>query len=299
VTTYPATPPNYAMAMRKPTDVMGKRIGAYLLNGLISAIVIIGLFIGIIAATSPGKSYKNVQAATGETAYKFCDNYDPANRNDKLCFATSDDEFILIDSGPFIGTLIGVVVGWWLIDAVILEGLAGGNLGKLIAGLRVVRENGSKPGLGWAFLRNLLLLIPDGIFAGLVGLIVSLTNDDHQRVGDMAASTYVVDKRAAGQPIRSAPAGFGGYGAPGQGAITTPGPSPFGPPSGTQPSPGAAPAPSSPSPASSSPAATATGAAVHQPQWDAARNTYIWWNAQEQQWLEHDRASGTWRPISQ
>ncbi|MEO9223614.1 MAG: RDD family protein, partial [Acidimicrobiales bacterium] len=139
----------------------------------------------------------------------------------------------------------------------------------------VVRERGERCGIGWAFIRNLLLIIPDGILWGIVGLIVALTNENKQRVGDLAAGTYVVDKGAVGHPVLRAPAGFAGYGAPGQAFYGQPG-QPAQPPS---------------QPAATSP--------VSQPQWDQARNTYIWWDPQQQQWLEHDQASDQWRPISQ
>jgi hypothetical protein len=85
-------------------------------------------------------------------------------------------------------------------------------------------------------------------------------------------------------PLRQAPPGFAGYAAPGQGVYAQP---TFGPPGQV------------PGQVVPSQAPAAEPAAVHQPQWDAARNTYIWWNAEQQAWLEHDRASGEWRPISQ
>ncbi|MDY7102646.1 MAG: hypothetical protein S0880_15810, partial [Actinomycetota bacterium] len=55
-------------------------------------------------------------------------------------------------------------------------------------------------------------------------------------------------------------------------------------------------------------AAAATGAAAsnagvavdspYTPQWDAARNAYICWDAHRQEWLQFDYAANTWGPIS-
>lgn len=297
MTTYPTAPPPQAafgFPGRKPTDVMGKRIGAYFIDGIIVGGITIGIIFGMLAAFKP-TAYQHL--GTHEAAVQFCDAYD---RNPDIVAekyrgrdcSTSGDRAELTDGGK-VGAAVGIGIGIslivWLLNYMVLEGLAGGTLGKLIVGIRTIREDGARPGLGWALLRNVLLVIPDQIFAGLVGLIVALTNDDHQRVGDMAASTYVVDKWAAGRPVHQPPPGFAGYAAPGQGHYQQPAPSAprnqggWGVPGTTgaqQPS-------------------TAAPGAQHQPQWDQARNTYIWWNDKTQQWLEHDRASGEWRPISQ
>lgn len=37
---------------------------------------------------------------------------------------------------------------------------------------------------------------------------------------------------------------------------------------------------------------------TYEPQWDAARNAYICWEPVRGQWLQHDTATGAWRPIS-
>jgi uncharacterized RDD family membrane protein YckC len=78
---------------------------------------------------------------------------------------------------------------------VLLEGLFGRTLGKLITGIRVVdAETGGRPGLLSAFVRTLLRLI-DGIFAYLVGFIVVVNSERRRRLGDMAARTLVVRAR--------------------------------------------------------------------------------------------------------
>lgn len=59
-------------------------------------------------------------------------------------------------------------------------------------GLRIVREaDGGVPSLGECALRWVLLIV-DGAFAGIVGLIIMSTSQRKQRLGDMAAHTLVV-----------------------------------------------------------------------------------------------------------
>jgi uncharacterized RDD family membrane protein YckC len=75
---------------------------------------------------------------------------------------------------------------------VLLEGIVGRTLGKMITGVRVVDEvTGNPPGIGKAAIRTLLRII-DGLFVYLVGFIVVLSSDRRRRLGDMAAKTLVV-----------------------------------------------------------------------------------------------------------
>jgi len=77
---------------------------------------------------------------------------------------------------------------------VLLEGYLGQTLGKMLLGIKVVREdNDEVPGLGAAFIRTLLRLI-DGLFSYLVAFISVQISGKNQRLGDMAAHTLVVRK---------------------------------------------------------------------------------------------------------
>ncbi|WP_018334195.1 RDD family protein [Actinomycetospora chiangmaiensis] len=59
-------------------------------------------------------------------------------------------------------------------------------------GLRIVREaDGGVPTLGECALRWVLLVV-DGAFAGIVGLVIMATSQRKQRLGDMVAHTLVV-----------------------------------------------------------------------------------------------------------
>ena len=76
----------------------------------------------------------------------------------------------------------------------LLEGYLGQTVGKMLLGIKVIREdNGEVPGLGTAALRTVLRLV-DGIFGYLVGFIAVMASSKRQRLGDMAAHTLVVRK---------------------------------------------------------------------------------------------------------
>ncbi|GIM92393.1 hypothetical protein Ato02nite_041860 [Paractinoplanes toevensis] len=75
---------------------------------------------------------------------------------------------------------------------VLLEGLTGRTVGKLITGIRVVdAETGGRPGLLSGIVRTLLRII-DGLVGYLVALIVVVNSKNRRRLGDMAAKTLVV-----------------------------------------------------------------------------------------------------------
>lgn len=74
---------------------------------------------------------------------------------------------------------------------IVPEGLRGQTPGKMLVGIKVLAADGSPAGWGAVVVRNLLRIV-DGIFFYLVGLIVMLSTQRKQRVGDLAAKTIVV-----------------------------------------------------------------------------------------------------------
>jgi uncharacterized RDD family membrane protein YckC len=77
---------------------------------------------------------------------------------------------------------------------IILEGYLGQTLGKMLLGIKVVREDtGGVPGIKGATIRTVMRLI-DGLFAYLVAFIAVLASQKNQRLGDMLANTLVVRK---------------------------------------------------------------------------------------------------------
>ncbi len=77
---------------------------------------------------------------------------------------------------------------------IVMEGYMGQTVGKMVVGIKVVREGSSEaPGLGKAAIRTVLRIV-DGFFGYLVGFITVLVSGKNQRLGDMAAGTLVVRK---------------------------------------------------------------------------------------------------------
>lgn len=86
-----------------------------------------------------------------------------------------------------LGSLIYFVVvfGYYTL----LEGYLGQALGKMLLGIKVVREDsGEVPGHGAAALRTLLRII-DGIFFYAVAFVSVLATQKNRRLGDMVAHT--------------------------------------------------------------------------------------------------------------
>jgi hypothetical protein len=205
------------------------------------------------------------------------------------CFQLNDRAYFLGSSDS--RTLSLLSLAWFIAIFVILQGVAGVTPGKAIAGVRVVREDGSPPGMGRALVRSLMWIIdaqPCGL--PLVGFITALSSKGHRRVGDMAAKTFVVPRESVGHPV----AVDLGPAPPAYGQPWTPGPTyptsyPSAPPPAAAQPPVAAPPPIVQQPAAAPPASAA--------QWDAARGTYILWEPARQAWLQWDAASSSWVPI--
>ena len=66
----------------------------------------------------------------------------------------------------------------------------GQSVGKMVMRIRVVKKDGTTPGLGDFFMRWLLQIVDMG-FSG-IGLLVMLLTQNTQRIGDLAAGTLVI-----------------------------------------------------------------------------------------------------------
>jgi uncharacterized RDD family membrane protein YckC len=113
------------------------------------------------------------------------------------CLDLGETVFVLDGSDRTWLTLAAAGVA--LFNAVLLQGASGGTIGKLATALRVVDIHGNVCGFGRAFLRWLFLIV-DASICFLIGLITALVSRGHQRFGDMAAKTYVIDARDVGAP---------------------------------------------------------------------------------------------------
>ena len=77
---------------------------------------------------------------------------------------------------------------------ILMEGYLGQTLGKMLLGIKVVREDtGEVPGIKAAAIRSVLRVV-DGLFSYLVAFVTVLISVKNQRLGDMAAHTLVVRK---------------------------------------------------------------------------------------------------------
>ena len=77
---------------------------------------------------------------------------------------------------------------------ILMEGYLGQTLGKMLLGIKVVREDtGEVPGIKAAAIRSVLRVV-DGLFSYLVAFVTVQISRKNQRLGDMAAHTLVVRK---------------------------------------------------------------------------------------------------------
>jgi uncharacterized RDD family membrane protein YckC len=275
-----------------PTAVFGRRVLAALIDGALIFIPVIML------ATSAFEYYEESDLPVSGT--EFCDTY--LDQRDGMCIDAGDRVYFSDDSTAGASALLW---GATVLLFVLLQGLTGWTPGKLITGVRCVREDGRPPGVLKALVRWLLWIV-DGFpyLLPLVGFIVGLTTVGHRRVGDMAAKTFVVGRASAGAPVvvpgLTAPA-------PAAGAWGAPPPDPSGTTTGWGPAvdPSSAgwaspspPSPPSPPTAPIAPVAPAAAApAGDVPQWDEARGTYIQWDPAQGAWMQWSEGTKTWSRI--
>ncbi|MGD9954885.1 MAG: RDD family protein [Candidatus Nanopelagicales bacterium] len=88
--------------------------------------------------------------------------------------------------------IVLVLVGW----PTLIETLTRGrSLGKVAAGLRVVRDDGGPVRFRHSFVRALFMIVDFWLTSGSVGLIASLASQRGKRVGDQFAGTVVIRER--------------------------------------------------------------------------------------------------------
>ncbi|GAA1608084.1 MULTISPECIES: RDD family protein [Kribbella] len=99
-------------------------------------------------------------------------------------------------------TVLLVLIGY----RVVMETLTRGRtIGKMVLGLKVVRDDGSSIRFRHALVRTLMWLFVDFApwFAASPGIVASLMNRQGKRIGDMVAGTVVIRERQ--QPMASPP----------------------------------------------------------------------------------------------
>ena len=202
---------------RDPTAVMGARSVAWLVDAVLFGLIMLAFLPSPISMLAT--EYENTNDVDDPCAtLQDSDDVDVG-----MCLALGDSAYVT--EPPVLFLQFAVEAGIFLIVFVVWQGYTGMTPGKALLGVRAVGEDGQPPGMGKAFVRSFLWII-DGIpfIVPAVGFVTGLTSTGHRRVGDMAASTYVVSAADAGQPI-SAPGyapGYSttpsyGYGTPGYG----------------------------------------------------------------------------------
>jgi uncharacterized RDD family membrane protein YckC len=165
-----------------PTHVMGRRVVAFIIDYVLLAAAFAGLFYALATHTD-------------QTVHLTGTHLNVTFDRDTYYLQGGDaTSFYVIE------LLVGLLYGG------VIQGLTGGTIGKVICGIRVMREDGSRPGIGRGVLRWVLLIVDDFPYfiPMLTGFIVALSNERRRRVGDMAAGTFVVRAGTAGVPVPNA-----------------------------------------------------------------------------------------------
>jgi uncharacterized RDD family membrane protein YckC len=164
---------------RDPTAVMGRRITAFVIDLLIISVIVSIFFRPDITQSDASLTVENGSALRCSQVVL---------ESGERCIDSGGDLYI-VDFNLF-GALM-LQLGLWLLNAVLIQGATGATAGKMLLGLRCVKANGEICGLGAAFIRSMLLLV-DYALCFLIGLFAAMVSKGHQRLGDMAARTYVV-----------------------------------------------------------------------------------------------------------
>jgi len=302
--------------MTDPTAVMGRRIVAFLVDSLLLVVVLAAVVTPQFTSAAEKRTWPTESAATAHCNEVNSSLNDALNdrsdsgssvsfkSGDRLCVHVAEVTYELnpSDTNQLSVTFYGVLAVVVLLNSCLLQGLTGASVGKWLLGLRVVKVDGSRAGLGWNLLRTVLMIVDAVICCFIIGLVTASSTKGHKRVGDMAASTFVVSKRAAGSPLTipgvtpdaygGQPYGgypgqqyggqYGGYPAQQYGQPGSPAAGGWGPPTdatqqyGTQATPGA-----------------------DGPTWDVARNAYIQYDREVSAWVQWDDNAKAWRPIDQ
>jgi uncharacterized RDD family membrane protein YckC len=167
---------------RDPTRVVWRRCLAYAADLLLMALV--------LAATL-------LAAGDWHTLKSGCPTKVPSGH---ACFELRSVGYLMRDRAFvwFAVALVGLVIFVFIVP----QSTLGCSPGKALLGVRVVRPDGSSPGLLRSFLRVAAWGI-DGLAIGLpVGLWLVIVTNGHRRVGDFIAGTYVVRSTATGHPVQ-------------------------------------------------------------------------------------------------
>jgi len=113
-----------------------------------------------------------------------------------LLFALVGASSDTVDGATLTAISLVAVVSILVVLPTVVETLTRGrSVGKLAAGLRVVRDDGGPVRFRHAFVRSLFMLVDFWLTSGAVGLISSLVSTKGKRLGDHFAGTVVIRQR--------------------------------------------------------------------------------------------------------
>ncbi len=170
---------------RDPTEVLGRRISAFVIDTLLVSGASVAIFVAPKSNTYTNAPVDACQQLR-DTGYS-----DPCIQFGARVYTWTGGRFA---SRSRSSVLVAIV------NQVLLQGMTGASVAKMMLGLRVVDAGGQVCGVGRAIVRWLFLIV-DQFFCFLVGLITVLVTHPHRRVGDMVAGTYVVATADAGRPV--------------------------------------------------------------------------------------------------
>ncbi len=160
---------------RDPTRVVTRRCVALFIDALLLAL--------IPAATVAVVG--NARMTKGS-----CPDPLPVGR-DCLAFR---NQVLLVDNHVFL-LFFGLLTLLYVLVFVVVQGITGASPGKALLGIRVVRHDGSSPGILRSFVRLVAWAI-DGITLLVpIALWSAWFTPGHRRVGDWVAGTFVVRGR--------------------------------------------------------------------------------------------------------
>jgi uncharacterized RDD family membrane protein YckC len=248
-----------------PTAVLGRRAGSWFID-----VVLCGL-----AGAAPALLLADAYSLNREA-----DSLKVEWTHGDLAVFVRDTVVVLT------GSELAVVAGCFalavLLFVVLLPGLRGWSPGRLAADVRVVDRQGEPPGVLRSLLRTLCWIVDILPGIPLVAYVTARRTFRHQRVGDLVAHTYVVDKRARGRPIGAPPE-------PWTEPVEVVEVEPLEPEAEPEPEPEPQPEPVAVA------AAPPPGVPPDQPIWDRRHRRYVLWHSKAGLWLEH--VDDEWRPV--
>lgn len=167
-----------------PTRVIGRRVGAWLLDQLLASVVVLGLgaMLGVRFVSQTGTNSRGQTVVTGSQ---------------------------LSGSPGAFAALAVVSFLYAVITQVVLVAQYGWSPGKLLVGLRVVGWDGRPPGVGKALVRGLVNWVGSWLSClwYLPAFGIMNVTKGHRQPADMAANTYVIDGFYLGRMIIRTDAG--------------------------------------------------------------------------------------------